>query len=77
MLMLAGLYILPPKIFEYLEERISNNVRDDGNFQFSPALDRLRKEQKLLGFVLEGQRFDIGAPHQYFETITALHKNSE
>ena len=49
MLMLAGLYILPPKIFEYLEERISNNVRDDGNFQFSPALDRLRQLPVLAG----------------------------
>ena len=55
-LTMFGLYILPPKIFELLEERIAGNVRDKGEFQFTPALEKLRGDTKMLGFVLEVQQ---------------------
>jgi UTP--glucose-1-phosphate uridylyltransferase len=70
-LTMFGLYILNPTIFTVLEERISKNVRDAGEFAFTPALDRLRKEEGVLGFVLEGQRFDIGDPASYLKTLNA------
>eukprot|EP00040_Diaphanoeca_grandis_P027218 m.154386 g.154386 ORF g.154386 m.154386 type:complete len:669 (+) comp30888_c0_seq1:88-2094(+) len=75
-LTMFGLYILPPKIFELLGERIDNNVRDKGEFQFTPALEKLRKDSKLLGCILDGQRFDIGDPESYLETLVALRNRS-
>ena len=64
-----GLYVLAPEIFEYLDENISNNVRERGEFQLTSCLDRLRREQGFLGYVVEGRRFDIGLPDAYRKTL--------
>jgi len=64
-----GEYIIKPQIFDYLEEHINNNVRERGEFQLTSALDRLRKEDGFLGLVVDGQRFDIGQPEYYLETL--------
>lgn len=64
-----GLYIIKPQLFEYLEEHISNNVRDRGEFQLTSALDRLRQEDGFLGLVMEGRRYDIGLPQYYLDTL--------
>jgi UTP-glucose-1-phosphate uridylyltransferase/mevalonate kinase len=64
-----GQYIIKPQIFDYLEENIENNVRERGEFQLTSALDRLRREDGFLGLVVDGQRFDIGLPENYLETL--------
>jgi UTP-glucose-1-phosphate uridylyltransferase/mevalonate kinase len=64
-----GQYIIRPQIFDYLEEHIKNNVRERGEFQLTSALDRLRQEDGFLGLVMDGQRFDIGLPAFYLETL--------
>jgi len=64
-----GQYIIKPQIFDYLEENIENNVRERGEFQLTSALDRLRREDGFLGLVVAGQRFDIGLPEYYLETL--------
>mmetsp|Transcript_21240 Transcript_21240/g.55431 ORF Transcript_21240/g.55431 Transcript_21240/m.55431 type:complete len:671 (-) Transcript_21240:107-2119(-) len=70
-LTMFGLYILNPTIFTNLEERINKNVRDEGVFAFTPALEKLRKDEGVLGFVVEGQRHDIGDPASYLATLKA------
>ena len=67
-----GQYIIKPQIFDYLEEHITNNVRERGEFQLTSALDRLRQEDGFLGLVMDGQRFDIGLPEYYLETLKAF-----
>lgn len=64
-----GEYIIKPQLFDYLEEHITNNVRERGEFQLTSALDRLRKEDGFLGLILDGQRFDIGLPEHYLRTL--------
>ena len=68
-----GQYIIKPQVFDYLEENIANNVREHGEFQLTSALDRLRKEEGFMGLVINGQRYDIGIPEHYLETITRFH----
>ena len=41
-LSIFGMYILGPKIFEYIEENIKHNNREGGEFQLTSCLDRLR-----------------------------------
>lgn len=65
-----GEYIIKPQIFDYLEENINNNVREHGEFQLTSALDRLRQEDGFQGLIIDGQRFDIGLPEHYLETLT-------
>jgi len=64
-----GQYIIKPKLFEYLEEHITNNVRERGEFQLTSALDRLRQEEGFLGLMMDGQRYDLGLPESYLETL--------
>jgi UTP-glucose-1-phosphate uridylyltransferase/mevalonate kinase len=64
-----GQYIIKPQLFAYLEEHIANNVRERGEFQLTSAMDRLRQEDGFLGLVMEGQRYDIGLPEYYLETL--------
>jgi UTP-glucose-1-phosphate uridylyltransferase/mevalonate kinase len=69
-----GQYVIKPKLFDYLQEHIENNVRERGEFQLTSALDRLRQEDGFLGLVMDGQRFDIGLPNYYLETLQEFHK---
>ncbi len=70
-----GQYVIKPKIFEYLEEHIRNNVRERGEFQLTSALDRLRQEDGFLGLIMDGRRFDIGLPEYYLETLQSFKEN--
>jgi UTP-glucose-1-phosphate uridylyltransferase/mevalonate kinase len=69
-----GQYVIKPKLFTYLKEHIENNVRERGEFQLTSALDRLRQEDGFLGLVMDGQRFDIGLPDYYLETLQEFRK---
>jgi len=69
-----GQYVIKPKLFDYLQEHIKNNVRERGEFQLTSALDRLRREDGFLGLVMDGQRFDIGLPEYYLETLQEFRK---
>jgi UTP--glucose-1-phosphate uridylyltransferase len=64
-----GMYVLSPKIFDYLEENINHNLRERGEFQLTSCLDRIRKEDSFFGYVVKGRRFDIGAPEVYRQTV--------
>jgi UTP-glucose-1-phosphate uridylyltransferase len=67
-----GQYIIKPQIFDYLEEHIQHNVRERGEFQLTSALDRLRQENGFLGLVVDGQRYDIGLPEYYLDTLKSF-----
>jgi len=69
-----GQYIIKPKLFDYLEEHIMNNVRERGEFQLTSALDRLRQEDGFLGLMIDGKRYDIGLPDFYLETLINYRK---
>jgi UTP-glucose-1-phosphate uridylyltransferase/mevalonate kinase len=73
-LTIFGQYVIKPKLFDYLQEHIENNVRERGEFQLTSALDRLRQEDGILGLVMDGQRFDIGLPEYYLETLQEFRK---
>jgi UTP--glucose-1-phosphate uridylyltransferase len=64
-----GLYVLTPKIFDYLEEHISKNFRERGEFQLTSCLDRLCQEEGMTGYVVQGKSFDIGLPDVYWQTM--------
>ena len=64
-----GQYIIKPQLFDYLREHIENNVRENGEFQLTSALDRLRQEDGFLGLMIQGKRYDIGLPQYYLETL--------
>jgi UTP--glucose-1-phosphate uridylyltransferase len=64
-----GLYLLTPKIFEFLEEHINQNFRERGEFQLTSCLDRLRQAEGMTGYVVQGKCFDTGLPDAYRQTM--------
>jgi UTP-glucose-1-phosphate uridylyltransferase/mevalonate kinase len=70
-----GQYILKPEVFDILEMNIKNNLRERGEFQLTGALDRVRQTDGFMGLIIEGQRFDIGLPDYYLETLVNFRKD--
>ena len=69
-LCIFGLYVLTPKIFDFLEENINNNTRDEkGEFQLTSCLDKLCKEEGMTGYVVKGKCYDTGLPDPYRQTM--------
>jgi len=68
-LTIFGQYVLDPAIFDYLDEMIGHNLRERGEFPFTPALDRLRRDLGLTGQVIQGRQFDLGQPDAYARTL--------
>jgi UTP--glucose-1-phosphate uridylyltransferase len=68
-LSMFGMYVLEPKIFDYLAGHIRNNIREKGEFQLTSCLERLRQDEGVTGYVVKGQCFDTGLPDVYRQTM--------
>lgn len=68
-LSIFGMYILQPRIFDYLEDNIFNNIRERGEFQLTSCLEQLRQEEGITGYVVKGRCFDTGLPDVYRQTM--------
>ncbi|WP_375479528.1 sugar phosphate nucleotidyltransferase [uncultured Nostoc sp.] len=64
-----GLYLLTPKIFDFLAEHINQNFRERGEFQLTSCLEKLRQEEGMTGYVVKGKCFDTGLPDAYRQTM--------
>ncbi len=67
-----GQYVVKPRLFDFLGEQIARGLREQGEFQLTSALERLRQEDGFLGLVMEGQCYDIGLPESYLRTWQAF-----
>jgi UTP--glucose-1-phosphate uridylyltransferase len=70
----AGIDILPPTIFDQLrhyEQKLEQeNVSSELGLR--EAMNSLRQKGKLRGCLLDGHRYDIGNPKEYYRTFRAL-----
>lgn len=64
-LAIAGRYVLPPKIFEILEDLGVNSGAT--SIQLTDAIDELNKTQRVFAKCIEGERFDVGNLEGYME----------
>ncbi|HSM94001.1 MAG TPA: UTP--glucose-1-phosphate uridylyltransferase GalU [Anaeromyxobacteraceae bacterium] len=68
-LAVIGRYVLPPRIFSYLEQ-VKPGV--GGEIQLTDALAMLAQEVGLLGYRFEGERFDAGDRLGYLKANIAF-----
>jgi UTP--glucose-1-phosphate uridylyltransferase len=68
-LAVIGRYVLPPRIFSYLEQ-VTPGV--GGEIQLTDALAMLAQEVGLLGYRFEGQRYDAGDRLGYLKANIAF-----
>ena len=64
---LFGQYILTPALYAELEKSITSKRR--GEVDLSGALDALARRGELLGFVTDGESFDLGTPELYRQSV--------
>ena len=75
-LCLFGQYILTPGIFDCLQYHIEHNLRERNEIQLTSSLEMLRQQEGYYAYETQGNRYDIGVPEGYVETITALAEKS-
>lgn len=68
-LAIFGMYILETQIFDYLEQEITHNLRYKGEFQLTTCLEKLRQDQGMIGYQIQGEYFDTGMPQFYRQTM--------
>ena len=68
-LSIFGMYVLQPKIFDFLAAHINQNFREGGEFQLTSCLERLRQEEGITGYIVKGKCFDTGLPDVYRQTL--------
>ena len=64
-----GLYLLTPRIFQELQRSIQECGGDNREIELTNALDALRRKERILGLVIEGQKVDIGLPSGYLDGL--------
>jgi len=70
-----GLYILSPGLLDELERRSALEGRV-GEVQLTDALEYMRAKENFMGFVIEGEKVDIGIPRGYIAGLN-LYAESE
>lgn len=70
----AGIDILPASVFAHLRqhEQTLNQTRNISELGLREAMNTIRHNGQLHGCILEGQRFDIGHPKEYYRTLKAF-----
>ena len=70
-LAVVGRYILSSKIFKYLKN-LEPSV--GGEVQLTDAIRLMLKDEKVMGYLYEGTKFDCGSRHGYVNAIEHLAK---
>ena len=64
-----GLYILPPESSTSWIAGRAKPAEDDREVQLTDALERLRRGQRFLGLVIDGEKIDVGLPEGYLSGL--------
>jgi len=64
-----GLYLLTPRIFQELERSMQDCGGENREIELTNALEAMRRKERILGLIIEGQKIDIGLPSGYIEGL--------
>ena len=64
-----GQYILTPRVFELLARNIEEARSEKGEYELTSVLKEICKTEGMVGYRTDGERFDIGIPTAYRETM--------
>ncbi|MFN0054066.1 MAG: sugar phosphate nucleotidyltransferase [Planctomycetales bacterium] len=67
-----GMHVLTPTVFAVLDRMIARDAREGGQFQLSPALNELARQEKYLALETRGSRHNLGVKFGLIETQIAL-----
>ena len=64
-----GQYILTPKVFELLDRDARGYKEGNGEIELTKVLDEIRATDGMCGYLVDGDRFDVGIPEEYRKTM--------
>ena len=65
-----GMHVLAPSIYDVLEEMITNDTRQKGEFQLTYAQELQRQREGYCALEMtDGRRFDFGMPQEYVRSV--------
>lgn len=64
-----GQYVLTPKVFELLERNIHEGLKSGSEYELTSVLREICLTDGMMGYRVDGKRFDIGIPRAYRETV--------
>ena len=64
-----GQYILTPKVFELLDRDARGYKEGNGEIELTKVLDEIRATDGMCGYLVDGNRYDVGIPEEYRKTI--------
>jgi UTP--glucose-1-phosphate uridylyltransferase len=67
-----GMHVLPPLVFELLDEMVRRDDREGGQIQLTPALNLLARREKYLALETRGTRHNLGVKFGFVEAQIAL-----
>ncbi len=68
-LAVVGRYVLSNRIFDYLDKL---GTGAGGEIQLTDGIAALMKDEKVMAYRYEGQRYDCGSKLGYLEAMTAM-----
>lgn len=68
-----GMHLLAPSIYDILGEMITDDIRDNGEFQLTRAQEIQRQREGYLALEMIGaRRYDFGIPDDYLASLAAF-----
>ena len=65
-----GQYVLTPEVFQLLERNVKTYQMGMGEIELTSVLDEVRASSGMVGYLVNGKRYDIGIPEEYRKTLT-------
>ena len=73
-----GSNIITPEVYEWLDKAVKNNiVNAKGEVELTDALAYVSEHDRLMGFVPDGESFDLGNPEAYRYAVTNFGRVSD
>ena len=67
-----GQYVLTPKVFELLERNIREGRKNGSEYELTGVLQEICQTDGMMGYRVDGKRYDIGIPQAYRETVSTF-----
>lgn len=69
-----GQYVLTPRVFELLGKKIGDDLSESEEYELTDVLKEICVSDGMLGYRVDGWRYDIGIPSAYRDTMVRYGK---
>jgi len=69
------MYIINSDVYASLKRELQEGKTEFGEFQLTPSLNSVAKNNGAYGVLINGKRFDIGSPSKYRQTVSEFGRN--